>query len=70
MASVIRERRNGKTLYAVQYVDEKRRRKLSLGGANAKTAKGICAKIEALLAGTMALGVRGGAVELFERTGA
>jgi len=49
MASVIREKRNGRTLYRVQFTNgDKRRQKIRLGGVSLKDAQAIASKVDAL----------------------
>ena len=51
MASVIREQRNGRTLYRIQFVDgDKRRKSIRLSGLTLKAVETVRAKIEVLVA--------------------
>ena len=49
MASLISEKRNGRTLYRIAFSDgNKRRRWIRLAGVRKKDAQGICSRVEAL----------------------
>jgi len=54
MASVVKETRNGRTLYRIQFRDaNKRRKSIRLGGLAKKDADAICSKVGALVSASI-----------------
>jgi len=54
MASVVKETRNGRTLYRIQFRDaDKRRKSIRLGGIAKKDADSICSKVRALVSASI-----------------
>ena len=54
MASVVKETRNGRTLYRIQFRDaDKRRKSIRLGGIAKKDADSICSKVGALVSASI-----------------
>ncbi len=70
MASVQKERRNGRILYRIQFYDkDKRRRSIRLGSVNKKAADLIAVKVEDLVSATIAGGSRALCLPSLQRRG-